>query len=139
MPSAEWGAWRLRPDADRHGVALGGECPRDLLVSAAPGAAKVALANILDNAVKFSPKGSAIGIAIGASQDEVFIAVSDTGPGISSEDVAGAGRAPGGTNFRGSGRTERRDVQRASAPRGFAETRKPFEESPCLEYGSVPA
>jgi len=77
----------VKLDADRHGVALGGECPRDLLVSAAPGAAKVALANILDNAVKFSPKGGAIRIAIGASPDEVCIAVSDTGPGISSEDV----------------------------------------------------
>jgi two-component system OmpR family sensor kinase len=77
----------VKPDADRHGVALGGECPRDLLVSAAPGAAKVALANILDNAIKFSPKGGAIRIAIGATQDEVCIAVSDTGPGVSSDDV----------------------------------------------------
>src|SRR5262249_44854571 len=48
----------VQPDAQRRGIAVGGDYPAELRVSAAAGAAKVALANILDNAVKFSPAGS---------------------------------------------------------------------------------
>jgi two-component system sensor histidine kinase ChvG len=40
------------------------------------------LQNLLDNAVSFSPPGSAIEIAISGSEGRVRIAVSDHGPGI---------------------------------------------------------
>jgi two-component system, OmpR family, sensor kinase len=56
-------------------------------VHAAPVAAKVALANILDNAVKFSPSGGRVTIAVAAAPAEAIIAVSDTGPGVSPEDA----------------------------------------------------
>ena len=78
----------VRPEAERRRVAIGVERPPELLVNAAPGAAKVALANILDNAVKFSPTGGQVKIAVTGDRQEAVIAVSDTGPGIASEDVA---------------------------------------------------
>jgi two-component system OmpR family sensor kinase len=78
----------VRLDAARRRVAIGGDCPASLRVSAVPRAAKVALANILDNAVKFSPEGGEVRIAVDARRDEVCIMVSDAGPGIAPEDVA---------------------------------------------------
>jgi two-component system OmpR family sensor kinase len=78
----------VRLEAARRRVAIGVERPPELLVNAAPGAAKVALANILDNAVKFSPTGGQVKIAVTGDRQEAVIAVSDTGPGIASEDVA---------------------------------------------------
>jgi two-component system OmpR family sensor kinase len=58
-----------------------------VLVNAAPVAAKVALTNILDNAVKFSPAGSRVLVAVTAAADEAVIAVSDAGPGVSPEEA----------------------------------------------------
>jgi two-component system OmpR family sensor kinase len=84
----EAAAAAVRPEAERRGVTVAVERPPGLLVNASPGAAKVALANILDNAVKFSPTGGQVKIVVTAGREEAVIAVSDTGPGISSEDVA---------------------------------------------------
>jgi len=56
-------------------------------VHAAPIAAKVALANILDNAVKFSPPHGEVKVVVSAEQDDAVVAVSDMGPGIAAEDV----------------------------------------------------
>jgi signal transduction histidine kinase len=43
------------------------------------------LANLLDNAVKFSPRGGKIKISTSLIADEVRICVRDTGPGIPPE------------------------------------------------------
>jgi two-component system OmpR family sensor kinase len=77
----------VRPKAEQHGVAVAVGGLPELLVHAAPVAAKVALANILDNAVKFSPSGGRVTIAVAAAPAEAIIAVSDTGPGVSPEDA----------------------------------------------------
>src|SRR2546427_1155902 len=58
----------VRPEAERRGVTVAVERPPELLVNAAPGAAKVALANILDNAVKFSPTGGQVRIVVTAGR-----------------------------------------------------------------------
>ena len=78
----------VRPEAEQRGVTVAVERPAELLVNAAPGAAKVALANILDNAVKFSPTGGQVRIVVTAGREEAVIAVSDTGPGVSPQEVA---------------------------------------------------
>jgi len=78
----------VRPEAERRGVLVAVERPPEVFVNAAPVAAKVALANILDNAVKFSPTGGAVRIVVTADQEEAVIAVSDTGPGVASEEAA---------------------------------------------------
>jgi signal transduction histidine kinase len=45
------------------------------------------LGNLLTNAVKFSPKGSAISISVGRRRDELVVRVRDNGYGIPTEDV----------------------------------------------------
>ena len=77
----------VRSTAAKRGVAVGVERTADVVVNAPAGAAKVALANILDNAVKFSPTGGKVTVVVTAARDEAVIAVSDTGPGVSSDDV----------------------------------------------------
>ena len=41
-----------------------------------------ALANLVDNAVKFTPEGGSVDLALLLQQGETVIRVSDTGPGI---------------------------------------------------------
>ena len=77
----------VRPKAEHRAVALAVEPSPELLVNAAPLAAQVALANILDNAVKFSPAGGQVRIAVTSQRDEAVIAVSDAGPGIEAQEV----------------------------------------------------
>jgi two-component system, OmpR family, sensor kinase len=77
----------VRPRAQQHGVAIIADPLPDVFVNAAPAAAKVALANILDNAVKFSPLGGQVKLTASATEDEAVITVSDAGPGVSPEDA----------------------------------------------------
>jgi two-component system OmpR family sensor kinase len=72
----------VRSRAEQRGVKVTIERAPDVFVNAAPVAAKVALANILDNAVKFSPSGGDVKVVVTAERDEAVIAVSDAGPGI---------------------------------------------------------
>ena len=77
----------VQPRAESQGVAIVAEALPDVLVNAAPVAAKVALTNILDNAVKFSPAGARVRVAVTAADNEAVIAVSDAGPGVSPEEA----------------------------------------------------
>jgi two-component system OmpR family sensor kinase len=77
----------IAPEAVRRGVAVAVEPPPELLVNAAPVAAKIALTNILDNAVKFSPSGGRVTVTVTAGRAEAVIAVSDTGPGMAPDDL----------------------------------------------------
>jgi two-component system, OmpR family, sensor kinase len=77
----------VREEAARRAVAIGVESSSELLVNAAPVAAKIALANILDNAVKFSPIGGRVTINVAANGKEAVIAVSDNGPGVAPDDL----------------------------------------------------
>jgi len=78
----------VRPEAERLEVAVSVEPPPEFLVNAAPVAAKVALANILHNAVKFSPRGGQVRVVVTTSREEAVIAISDTGPGVRAEEVS---------------------------------------------------
>ncbi|MCE7882543.1 MAG: HAMP domain-containing protein [Actinobacteria bacterium ATB1] len=55
-------------------------------VSVVPGAAEQILDNLLDNALKVSPKGSTIEVSAVARNDTVEIHVTDEGPGMSAEE-----------------------------------------------------
>lgn len=77
----------VAPQAQQQGVAVVADGLPEVLVYAAPIAAKVALANILDNAVKFSPPGGHVRVGITEADDEAVITVSDAGPGVSPEDA----------------------------------------------------
>ncbi|GBR44023.1 two component sensor histidine kinase [Neokomagataea tanensis NBRC 106556] len=49
-----------------------------------------ALANLLDNAIKFAPSGTDVVMHAGMVGNDVFIAVMDAGPGMSPDDMARA-------------------------------------------------
>jgi len=78
----------VRPKAAKRSIDVTIDRPTELLVTTAPMAAQVALANILDNAVKFSPPGGQVRIVVSAANREAVIAVSDCGPGVAPEEAA---------------------------------------------------
>jgi signal transduction histidine kinase len=63
------------------------------------------LANLIDNAVKYTPRGGAIRLTVGLEDEEAVVTVCDSGPGIAADDRAravrrferleGAARVPG--------------------------------------------
>jgi len=46
-----------------------------------------ALANLLDNAVKYTPRGGTVTVSVEQTGDAVAVAVADTGPGIAADDL----------------------------------------------------
>jgi two-component system, OmpR family, sensor kinase len=86
-PIVEEALRRLAPEAERREVTLVAEPGPALIVRAAPGAASLAVANVLDNAVKFSPAGGRVTIRVCAEGDEAVVSVSDSGPGVLPEEL----------------------------------------------------
>jgi two-component system OmpR family sensor kinase len=78
---------RLRPEAARRSVRLVVETPADLPVRVVPGAAGLALTNVLDNAIKFSPPGAQVTVRGSRERDRAVVAVEDSGPGIAPDDL----------------------------------------------------
>jgi signal transduction histidine kinase len=79
-----------KPAAEMKGIHLGIEAPE----SAAPiwlqcdrPRLELALANLLDNALKFTPAGGKIDLGIEEFEETTRIWVQDSGPGISAEDL----------------------------------------------------
>ena len=78
---------RLRLFAERQEVRLGVELPADLaLVSGDAERLGQVLANLLHNAIKFSPPGGAVEVAVAQADGEVTVAVHDQGPGVARAD-----------------------------------------------------
>jgi PAS domain S-box-containing protein len=80
---------QYEPDASRHGIHLhfalhAGE----LRVVGATIALERVFANIVTNAIKFTPSGGAISIHSEPQENEVVVMIADTGPGIPVEDRA---------------------------------------------------
>jgi signal transduction histidine kinase len=59
--------------------------PRPLVVRGDPARIAGVVANLLDNAIKYSPAGGEIRVATGMKGSEAFVAVRDEGPGIAPE------------------------------------------------------
>jgi two-component system, OmpR family, sensor kinase len=78
----------IRSEAESRSVTLEVTLPGEVLVNAAPGAVKVALANILHNAVKFSPAGGLVKTVVTVAQGEAVVTVSDTGPGVAPDELS---------------------------------------------------
>ncbi len=78
---------RLAPEASRRNVTLVLDAPDGMVVMGAPAAASLVVANILDNAVKFSPPGGQVCVSVSTEGGAAVVAVSDAGPGIPEEEM----------------------------------------------------
>ena len=70
------------PLAAASGVEIRTQCDDGCMALIAPDALRQVLLNLLDNAVKFGPKGQRIDVGVACRGNEVTISVSDQGPGI---------------------------------------------------------
>jgi signal transduction histidine kinase len=73
--------------AEDAGVSLRADVPAELSVPADRDRLRQALANLVDNAVKYTPRGGRVDLAAASEPGAVVIRVSDTGPGISAQDL----------------------------------------------------
>lgn len=61
--------------------------PPELPVTADAARLRQAIANLVDNAVKYTPAGGRVGIRAASQGNEIWVAVQDTGEGIAPEDL----------------------------------------------------
>jgi signal transduction histidine kinase len=78
------------PEAARRSVALEPRLEEELpLADVDAAAVERILANLVYNAVKFTPAGGRVTVRTGARGDELLLEVADTGPGIPAERLPG--------------------------------------------------
>ena len=77
----------FQPVAEDKGVDLVIRIDADLRVRGVLQALQRMLANLIDNAVNYTPPGGSVTVSIGSDQNLAVIAVSDTGVGIAPEDL----------------------------------------------------
>ncbi len=114
-PRSEWRstaiiqdvARRFEPQARERNVRIRTRVENPVVAEIGRGPASVVLANLIDNAVKFSPAGGAVTVSLSDEPGEAVVSVTDEGPGIRDEDLphvferfyrgqaARAGAAPG--------------------------------------------
>lgn len=73
--------------ADDAGVALSASVPDELTVRADRDRLRQALANLVDNAIKYTPRGGRVNVSAAVEEGSIVIRVADTGPGISGQDL----------------------------------------------------
>ena len=73
--------------AEDAGVGLQASISPGLTVPADRDRLRQALANLTDNAIKYTPRGGRVDITAAAEGSEVVLRVADTGPGISEQDL----------------------------------------------------
>jgi signal transduction histidine kinase len=77
----------VAPVLARRSVSLHVDAPPGLLVRARPDELTQVLANLLQNAVRYTPSGGEVRVVAARAEDGVRVTVSNTGPGIPSEDL----------------------------------------------------
>lgn len=84
------------------GIDLGFERIEPVAVAAEPLMLASIVRNLLDNALRFTPKGGRVDLAVFRNADKAFLSVEDTGPGIAQDEIDRVfdaffrGRNPGG-------------------------------------------
>jgi signal transduction histidine kinase/ActR/RegA family two-component response regulator len=79
----------VRVAAQAKQITIADEIPADLpLVQADSSRLHQILANLIGNAIKFTPAGGHVRVRAGRQKDQVWVAVEDTGVGIPSEELA---------------------------------------------------
>jgi signal transduction histidine kinase len=94
------------PLADSRGVRLTGICPATT-AWADPVTLSSALDAVIDNALKFTPEGEDVEVAVASNGEVSTVVVTDRGPGLGDEELARIGdrfwRSAGHQNIKGSG------------------------------------
>jgi two-component system, OmpR family, phosphate regulon sensor histidine kinase PhoR len=78
---------RMRPQAERHGVALGAVPGPAVIVAADANRVMQVLTNLIDNAIQFTPEGGRVDVALRTDGADAVASVSDTGRGIPADDL----------------------------------------------------
>ena len=73
--------------AEEREIRIQTSCGEGIHVIVDPIRMKQVLANLLDNALKYTPRGGLVDITASQNSSEIVIVVSDTGPGISREEL----------------------------------------------------
>jgi signal transduction histidine kinase len=68
--------------ADTRGIDVGAEAPGTLPVNGAPSELRSLIANLLDNALRYAPRGSSVTVRLRDAGPAVELVVEDAGPGI---------------------------------------------------------
>lgn len=79
-------AARLAPQAQQAGVALACSAPEGIRVMGDADRLAQVFTNLVDNAIKFTPRDGAVRLTAGMEAGKVLVEVSDTGAGIRAED-----------------------------------------------------
>ncbi|WP_349371544.1 DUF3369 domain-containing protein [Salinarimonas sp.] len=77
-----------RPLAERKGQAIALEAPAPVPAIGDQDRLREAIENLVSNAIKYSPIGAPISVAVTGETEEAAVAVRDRGPGLMPEDVA---------------------------------------------------
>lgn len=80
-------AKRLQPLADAKGIALQMDHLKEITADADEMKLSLAISNLVDNAIKYTPEGGSVNVTLDADHQNVFISVTDTGIGIPEEEV----------------------------------------------------
>jgi signal transduction histidine kinase len=78
----------FQPLAEDQGIAVVVEVPTGVLVYGDIQRLQRMVANLLDNAIKYTPTEGTVTVSINGDTDQIFLSVSDTGIGISGEGLA---------------------------------------------------
>lgn len=77
----------FKPLADEKRIQLAGHAREALQLDGDRDRLLQILSNLIGNAIKFTPQGGSVALRIERSGDEAIFAITDTGPGISEDDV----------------------------------------------------
>jgi heavy metal sensor kinase len=77
----------FQPIAENNAVTMTMELPDSCLVLGEPRKLQRMVANLLDNALKYTPTGGSVTVSVNADDGQIAISVIDTGVGISEKDL----------------------------------------------------
>ena len=78
----------LQPAAEKRGQLLNASIPPSLVIDCDPGKTRQIITNLVDNALKYTPDGGHIMVALADGSDDVTLSVADNGVGIPEADQA---------------------------------------------------
>ena len=78
---------RLQPLADEKGILLHMEYLKEIVADADEMKLSLAISNLVDNAIKYTPEGGSVSVTLDADHQNAFVSVTDTGIGIPEDEV----------------------------------------------------